>query len=444
MSSGNGNTEHANTELMRAMGSKKGSDPIPPDQYLCFLTSKDPEQQFLAWVRSKTIRHKHRSPHCVDERGHPLSLSHAAADLRWSLSYASRICSSLKAKGLVDKDEAGKIYLCGSVPPLKEELQKFCTGNLPEYILKQINNFTPVKRAEFERKYAAIHTFCDDINAEVIAAGRAATAPFEARLFAEFEIKKRKHKNGDGEETAGTPKSSVQGTPKCSVQLTLLAEPDFGVQETKGVAGNFGVQETKDSVQAAEASVYSGSNGGVQATPSIKSSEVHSSENSGASARSEIYIKTETPTTTPSVVVVADPPINKIPEPEAPHGSTSPILKAFEPFGSISDTTAKNFVKECLDKAPDAVIEEITAMVADVGATFGPNIRNPVGLLLKKVPMRFEREAFAKWRRDRANPLQKSMAAGAEGIDPELLEMAKEINERKAREKEKRHGPDRR
>lgn len=125
MSTGGRGEFHANDELMRLMGSKKGSDPIPPDQYLYFLEDPDPEQRVPAYVRSKTIRMGHRSPFCVDEHARPITLDRLAADCGWQPSHASEYLSRLETKGLVRTERGGtepgtekdlRIYLCGRVP----------------------------------------------------------------------------------------------------------------------------------------------------------------------------------------------------------------------------------------------------------------------------------------------------------------------------------------
>ncbi|MGH9664253.1 MAG: hypothetical protein ACRD9L_07510, partial [Bryobacteraceae bacterium] len=59
-----------NTKLMLAMGSRNGSfDPEPPDQWLYQLKHARGEEQALAWIKSKTVAHRHHSPYCVDEHG---------------------------------------------------------------------------------------------------------------------------------------------------------------------------------------------------------------------------------------------------------------------------------------------------------------------------------------------------------------------------------------
>src|SRR5512132_958284 len=68
--------------LMRAMGSTKGFDPMPPDQYLSYQDKRYPLKiRFWAWLCAHTIRLGHRSPWAVGRKGQELHIEHAAADL---------------------------------------------------------------------------------------------------------------------------------------------------------------------------------------------------------------------------------------------------------------------------------------------------------------------------------------------------------------------------
>jgi DNA-binding MarR family transcriptional regulator len=105
-------------------GFKERSRSHAPDQYLYFLEDDHPEQRALVYVRSKTIRFKHRSPYCVDEHGCPITVKRMAADLDWDLGFTSGILKRLVNKGLI-RTEHGKepgtsrelrIFLCGEVP----------------------------------------------------------------------------------------------------------------------------------------------------------------------------------------------------------------------------------------------------------------------------------------------------------------------------------------
>jgi hypothetical protein len=83
MSGRNGSSSHQqNVELMREIGSTKGYDPMPPDQYLTYQNKRyPPKLRLWAWMLSKTIRQGHRSAYAVEEHGKGLTIQHGAADL---------------------------------------------------------------------------------------------------------------------------------------------------------------------------------------------------------------------------------------------------------------------------------------------------------------------------------------------------------------------------
>jgi hypothetical protein len=365
----NGNGEHPNAELMRLMGSKKGGDPIPPDQYLCFLTSKDPRQRALAWVRSKTIRHKHRSPFCVDEQGKVITLSHMALDFGWDLGFASRIMSQLEAMKLVAKDGLGRICLCGEVPDLidQRELDPLdCTVNLPPYIQLQINNLTPVRRAAFERKWKAFSDFTEAVKRDAIAAARSASAPFESRLFAEFDLRKK------------PGKKSRNGDQPMFVQLTLLAEPDYDEQSTD------------DSVQPPDANSYSDETASAQPTnpgASINTEDPEFREEHAAAASSSSL---------PAEPAAADPPPEHKPDPRP---DLTPIIEAFKPIGGITDSTARKLIRDTGGATPEHIGAKATQEIARIRRL--PNITNPTGLVIEHLRQFFHSPGpLAQWLRE--------------------------------------------
>jgi hypothetical protein len=103
------------TELMHAMGSAKGFDPIPPDQYLTLRDKRyPPGQRLLWWLHSKTIRHGHRSPYAVDDQGRELWLKHAAVELDMDGGNIRREWGELEREGRVRR-EGRRLYLNGAV-----------------------------------------------------------------------------------------------------------------------------------------------------------------------------------------------------------------------------------------------------------------------------------------------------------------------------------------
>ena len=229
---GNGS---ALTGLMREMGSKNGAwDPIPPDNYLEPLDNSDnPEEIVIAYVRSKTLRSKHRSAWMTDDRGNELSLSNLAADCGWSLPHASAYVARVVERGVIRTERVGqnlRIGLRADVPrreTCKTNVKQLpVQSNCPPYILNQINKLAPERRESFERRYQRQ----SEIRSEVLAAGMSVLREECDRtlfdpLYAEYgiEIKTRPDvKEKTAEAKAGKPQV-------CEVLVKIL---DLGVQVT--------------------------------------------------------------------------------------------------------------------------------------------------------------------------------------------------------------------
>lgn len=160
--------------LMAEMGSAKGFDPMPPDQYLYFLGKKEPPlQRLLAMVRACTVQRGRRSPHCVDERGKDLRLADLEKLLDMEHGNFKRVMREATERGLirVGRAEPGngraahnsrhphRIYLCGSVAESKgyeegEEKGGVCTDPLRFLSPTQKEVYAGWRKDQQERFYA--------------------------------------------------------------------------------------------------------------------------------------------------------------------------------------------------------------------------------------------------------------------------------------------------
>lgn len=119
--------------LARELGSPRGVDPIPPDQYLTYMGDEHPETLRLwAWVLSKTIRLGHRRASCVDERGRPLRLSDAARELEIGEANVRRAWRWLEAQGRVRRD-GSRLVLTGEITRGEEKAGRSVHA-LPPYL----------------------------------------------------------------------------------------------------------------------------------------------------------------------------------------------------------------------------------------------------------------------------------------------------------------------
>jgi hypothetical protein len=136
-----------NLELVVSMGGdkKKGYDPIPPDNYLCFMTDKDPVQRVVAWVRSKTIRFGHRSPFAVSLGGIALTKRDLAKDcFDGDLPAAWKAWRRASERGLVFEDAEGRLCLAGKAKMAarskrgEKSRQKSLETICPRYVIEKL------------------------------------------------------------------------------------------------------------------------------------------------------------------------------------------------------------------------------------------------------------------------------------------------------------------
>lgn len=224
--------------LMDALGGKSGFDPIPPSQYLFFLDATQPAlQRLLAWVRSKTIRHRPRgdgsdgrSAFAVDDKGKALGLSDLARELRWKLPNASREWAAAEKLGLVRRD-GRKLFLVGEVrkPTMANKRRiVICTDNLPKSILRQVKQWSEDLQQEFYAMYSAALEFGAALQAHQIARARFSSAEVEDTILARFGLA-RTHR----------PDRRELSPLKVPEQLSLFVDVDGSgaVQITLGAPG---------------------------------------------------------------------------------------------------------------------------------------------------------------------------------------------------------------
>jgi hypothetical protein len=182
---------------MSKLGSKKGFDPMPPDQYLTYQNKRySPTLRLWAWVLAHTIRLGHRSPRCVDKSGRELTLKHASADLDMDPGGVRHAWVLLERENRVFRD-GKRLCIRGEVVlPMdyldkgEEKAQEVCTATLPPYILNQINKFTPEVRKAFIAEEETDRVLKNRLQAECVAGVRLIFDQRQDNRFQRFRLKK--------------------------------------------------------------------------------------------------------------------------------------------------------------------------------------------------------------------------------------------------------------
>ena len=250
-------------ELMHAIGSKEGFDPMPPTQHTWFLdVGESMTSRAIAWLWSKTIRpgrgHR-RSPFARDERGR-LTLKHAAADLGWTLSNASAVFKKLEEQGRLRRDENGHIWLCGAVPSPRrtndetfqsEELpedpeneletaaenedQVICTYNLPPSLLLYFEQHPKKESRQWARDYFRLQKYRQKIESDALAAARTKGEELENNFYTAIGFEPPQERRGRRRvERQETVQLSLLSLPKFSVHISPDPPPGNSVQNSNG------------------------------------------------------------------------------------------------------------------------------------------------------------------------------------------------------------------
>jgi hypothetical protein len=190
------------TALMKRMGSKKGFDPMPPDQHSWQMSKGEPPlHRIWSWLCAHTIHWGHRNEYAVSVHGEELHIEHLAKDLEMDERNAGMYWREGIEKGLwrygTKAEGRRKLFLCGRVtakeaPSSDQDHpdENVCTNVLSPYILKQIKELAPERQQQFWQEYGAAQRLRKDVQAELIAASRLIFDQDDDNRFLAYGIKK--------------------------------------------------------------------------------------------------------------------------------------------------------------------------------------------------------------------------------------------------------------
>ena len=221
-------TSDPNLQLAQAMGSKKGYDPIPPDNYRYFLTGSDGVQAVLAWVRVHTIGQGYRSPFAVAKTGgRPLTKADLARHcFQGDRGHACRAWSLAEDSGLVKTDQNGRLCLCGHVKPAQngEETAKNVLpvqAALPAYLIEKIRSLSQGDQKAITAELTEAHTFRQALERDALSAARNHVDRIEDSILQSYGIAKIRRNYENNHPRAKKPEPS----PFLQLNLLLVPEP---------------------------------------------------------------------------------------------------------------------------------------------------------------------------------------------------------------------------
>lgn len=185
------------SQLMKAVGSPKGYDPIPPPQYLTFQNSRyPPAMRVWAWLLSKTIRAGHRTPYATDDNGQELKLSDCSAQLKMNAGNVSRAWQELETEGRVRRD-GRKLAIAGDFNLPMDYLTaptevKTTPVKLPPYIVHQLNALDLARKNAFWAEAQQATAEHKAIHADLVAFAREIHEEALSEIFEKYCIKAQK------------------------------------------------------------------------------------------------------------------------------------------------------------------------------------------------------------------------------------------------------------
>ncbi len=291
MPNGKSNGSHLET-FAKEIGSTKGLDPIPPDQYLTYQDKRyRPDQRLWSWLLSHTIRLGKRKAWAVNDVGKELTLQHAAADLGMDDANVRQAWRDLEADNRVRKD-GRKLILAGDFKlPAKIKRSEVCTNLFPPYILKQLNAMPLAKRRAIETSY---RSECDaelKYLKEATAAVRGIFTPRKdtilqtagVKLIREDAAKRQTRKNLKSQAAPANPLRQIFASAiKPTLQESVQTSADRSVQTQTG--GLYTAEKQAVQTNSASASLYSEN---PEIVPSISSSSAFPLKGTPAECKSE-------------------------------------------------------------------------------------------------------------------------------------------------------------
>jgi hypothetical protein len=332
-----------NLALAKAMGSKRGYDPMPPDQHEWQRAEGEPPlYRFWSWMCGHTIRLGRRSPFAVDEKGKPRALKDAAADLDMDLGQLSNVWKQGEQAGLWHR-KGRELYLNGgvtaaSVLAARGKRQLACTLNLSEAELLKIKDWPPEKQKAFHAIWDPSQDYRAKLEAQKIAEARAACDDIEDNIRREFQLEKKR-----------LPKRRPEGVELPQALLPFVHSTSVQINGHERTVGE-----------------NDGENASVPAVPSLLGSE---KEQRGSPAAA-VALKEEQAALATALATDA--------------------------------AAAETLLLECRNAEPTVTVPEIVGLAIQKLGTpeKRAKLTNPIGLLIKTLPALCRGEPLARVRRE--------------------------------------------
>lgn len=207
-----------NSILMRECGAKSPYpwEPEPRDQILYALNRGDWMSQIIAWMKWHTTRGS-RSAWAIDDKGKPLTIKHAALDLKWDYKLATKRFAIAEREGVIRRhDKMPWIGLSASIPTARQtkgDNETPVQEPIPLQLIEQIEGLSAADQILFRNAYAKFQQWDRDGFRDVATQWRRRKALVEDTIFSRFAMVMERKPH--------------DFTPKTAVTVELPELPDF-------------------------------------------------------------------------------------------------------------------------------------------------------------------------------------------------------------------------
>jgi hypothetical protein len=237
------------SELMEAMKSTRGFDPMPPDQHEWQQEEGEPPLYRLwSWMCGQTIRQGRRREFAVDEQGNPRRLKDAARDLRMDLPQVSKLWAWGEKKGLWHRNGGPELYLNGNVTASQVgEANRgrtvSCTDNLTKAQLLILQGRPKDEQERFRAVWGTAQEFRKAYLARKMAEGRDTCDGIDDNILRAFELPKTRLDKPEPEPVE-LPQLLLQFVQTTSVPPgVVVPTTETGCTEGEETGENLTVQE---------------------------------------------------------------------------------------------------------------------------------------------------------------------------------------------------------
>jgi hypothetical protein len=190
-------------DFAKLIGSKKGTDPIPPDQYRTYQHKRYPEDlRVWSYLMECSIAPGHRKGPATTAHGRKLTPTDIMRALKMNKGGVNRALRRLEQEGRMRRGEEGSLWISGDFTLLDILEVKPSTDSYPTYYINQINKLPKSVQEAFVKKDTEERELRNAFLADLKAASDLIFDTKQNNRYAAYGVKRIRetHKARDGKE----------------------------------------------------------------------------------------------------------------------------------------------------------------------------------------------------------------------------------------------------